>query len=262
MIRLKKISICFGVFGLFFIFISKNQVNRAVPCKALDAQEPGLISEMLNDVEMGFDCSDDTIENQKDHKVYASERQKRDFFKSIGCQYINFMDIKCAPSELPDPKDSAHYKSDSKNILELSEKYRNDIQNKKLASMYISLISKKVGHGIFATMFIKSGDFIGTYAGEVCSGQALEDTEFAWDYGAMVPSGDRLILDGKYRGNELRFINHAKDPNTRAVYLIADGKLHVCYIAQKDIAAGQQLTVSYGDDYWTTRNVQPESFQD
>jgi hypothetical protein len=258
--RLKKISICFGVFALFFVFISTNQVSRFLPQESLDIEIPELVGDISNDLEAALDCSDDQADNKNDHKIYASERQKRDFFKSIGCEYINFIDIKCAPCELPDPKDSVHYKSDSKNILKLSEKYRNDIQNKKLAPMYISLISKKVGHGIFATMLIKSGDFIGAYAGEVCSGKALEDTEFAWDYGAMVPSGDRLILDGKYRGNELRFINHAKDPNTKAVYLVADGKLCVCYIAQKDIPTGQQLTVSYGDDYWTTRNLEPESF--
>ena len=53
--RLKKFSICFGVFALFFIFISKNQVSRVVPCNALDVEEPGLISEILNDVEIVSD---------------------------------------------------------------------------------------------------------------------------------------------------------------------------------------------------------------
>lgn len=260
--RLKKFSICFCIFVAFFIFISKNQVHlhRLSPQEALDIEIPEFVDDAPKDAEMIIGCDDNRIDNQDDQKIYASERQKRDFFKSIGCEYINFMDTKCTSSELADPKDSVHCKSDIKNVLELSEKYRKEIQSRKLAPMYIRLVSKNVGHGIFATNFISNGGFIGVYAGDICSGKALEDTEFAWDYGATVPAGDRLILDGKYRGNELRFINHAKDPNTRAVYLVVDGKLYVCYIAQKDIAAGQQLTVSYGDDYWKTRNIKPESF--
>lgn len=268
---LKKTMACLCVASLFFV-LTKNLVKRHEVHAAieqgdeLDAaqQETQEQCEAVADAYAGNLPPEESLE-----KIYATERQKHEFFASIGCEYINCMDTPCKTLQTQDPKESIHYKADPQTVEEFSEKYRKDIQEKKLAPMFIKHVSEKVGYGIFATNETASGDFIGVYAGDIRpmrsgTDQEPEDVDYAWDYGSKKDdqdeSGERLILDGKYRGNELRFINHAKDPNTKAMYLVVDGQLCVCYVAQKDISAGEQLTVSYGDDYWSTRNVQPESF--
>ncbi len=267
---LKKTVVCLCVAGLFFV-LTKNLVKRH---KADDAGDEQYEECIVFDQSADDPCVVGDQASDLSEKVHATERQKRDFFTSIGCEYINHMDIPSELSELQDYKQSAHYKADPQTIAELSEKYRKDIQEKKLAPMFIKFVSDKVGYGIFALHDILSGDFIGVYAGDVRPmragiDQEPENVDYAWDYGTTKDcqtkdgqneEGKRLILDGKYRSNDLRFINHACDPNTKAMYLVCDGQLSVCYVAQKDVAAGEQLTVSYGDDYWSTRNLEPESF--
>jgi len=46
--------------------------------------------------------------------------------------------------------------------------------------------------------------------------------------------------------------NHAEQPN--ADWNIIIDKAEIRFIAKEDIQAGQQITVSYGSDYWNSRN--------
>ncbi|MBP9765316.1 SET domain-containing protein, partial [Candidatus Babeliales bacterium] len=104
--------------------------------------------------------------------------------------------------------------------------------------------------------------FIGVYAGTLRvtrfdDKSFTEDVDYAWSY--IVPTKDdkKMIIDGKYKGNELRFINHDSDPNVQCVTVVVDGVYYLCYVALKNIPAHTQLTVSYGDGYWFSRDVNP-----
>ncbi|MBP7854805.1 SET domain-containing protein-lysine N-methyltransferase, partial [Candidatus Babeliales bacterium] len=62
---------------------------------------------------------------------------------------------------------------------------------------------------------------------------------------------------GKYKGNELRFINHSNDPNTQCLDVLVDNVFYMIYIAIRDIAKDEELTVSYGSGYWDSRKINP-----
>lgn len=195
--------------------------------------------------------------------VYQSLRQKKKLFQSVGSSYSNEMVIDSFV-KLQNPYDTDYYKVDMLHIDDLSNKYKQDVLACRLAPMYLKFISSDVGHGIFASRPIEKGDFIGVYTGElrpVRYGQPgkPEDVDYAWYYAVNSSDGKRLIIDGKYQGNELRFINHDNNPNTRRIDVIVDGVFYICYVAQRYIPQDAQLTVHYGDSYWKSRKVTPAS---
>ncbi|MEI7670403.1 MAG: SET domain-containing protein-lysine N-methyltransferase [Pseudomonadota bacterium] len=170
--------------------------------------------------------------------------------------FSQFSEIKSRQTEF--------YKADRKNIETLSKKYEKDVIEKKLAPMYLKWISPEVGYGIYAITDIATGDFIGVYAGDLRAVRGLhdkvpDDVDYAWYYSIDTHDGKKLIIDGKYCGNELRFINHANQPNTKRIDVIVGDRFYVCYVAQQPISKDTQLTVSYGDGYWTSRNISPNN---
>ncbi|MCX5924563.1 MAG: SET domain-containing protein-lysine N-methyltransferase [Candidatus Dependentiae bacterium] len=184
--------------------------------------------------------------------TYETLRQIQKLFKSVGCKHSNCMEIDYPQFCEIKPRKTEFYKADAKNIDTLSKKYEKDVLEKKLAPMYLKWISPEIGHGIFAATNIAPGDFIGVYAGElraVRSGDDKnpEDLDYAWYYTIDTHDGKKLIIDGKHRGNELRFINHATYPNTKRIDVIVGDRFYVCYVAQQTISRDMQLTVSYGD---------------
>lgn len=196
-------------------------------------------------------------------KKYKTLQEKKDLFQSVGCFYSNIMKID-KNVELAPPYQTQYFKDNEKNVLELSEKYRKDVERKKLAPMYLEFISPSVGYGIKASDLIKEGDFIGIYAGILRDirwndPKFKEDLDYAWYYTVPDKKDKNIIIDGKHEGNELRFINHATHPNTKRIDVIINNMFYVCYVAIKNIAKNEELTVSYGEGYWNSRGVTPES---
>lgn len=191
--------------------------------------------------------------------------QKKKLFKSVGCEYSNVMDIDYSDFNKVKPKDTEYYKDNKSIVDSLTKKYHRYVVSHHLAPMYLKWISIDVGHGIFAANHIKKDDFIGIYTGTLRPVRAstptdVDDLDYAWYYTIDGVNGEKLIVDGKYKGNELRFINHAKKPNTRLISVLVEGKFYVCYIATKDIPKNTQLTVDYGDGYWTSRGIKIAEF--
>jgi len=86
------------------------------------------------------------------------------------------------------------------------------------------------GRGLFAGMDLSAGEMFGVYAGPVVKEDGMyvlwvEDT----------PGGSWTGYEGR---NELRFMNHADEPNAEL-----DGL--DCY-ALNDIPAGTEITIDYG----------------
>ena len=55
----------------------------------------------------------------------------------------------------------------------------------------------------------------------------------------------RWTIDGSPRSNVARYVNHASDPNAEAV--LSRGRM--MFRAVKDIAAGAEITIDYGDEH-------------
>ena len=126
------------------------------------------------------------------------------------------------------------------------------------------------GLGVFATCDLPAGAFLGRYTGEMLR---LEDALEAWtagetsgDYFALLngAGSSPLVIDAEdYRKSSWpRFINHSKRrANCKILELrqpLAEGvdarvPLGLYVQTSRDIRAGEELLISYGDAYWDDR---------
>lgn len=194
---------------------------------------------------------------------YSSLRQKKKLFASVGCQYFNAMEVNVSDFDQIHPTQTEYYLNSSTMILWLSKKYYMNVLNYDLAPMYLKWISKDVGYGVFAKEDIAKDDFIGVYAGQLRLARKIDDdipenVDYAWYYPISTFNGTRLLVDGQFKGNELRFINHDEHPNTKCENVLIDGVFYMIYVAIENIAKDVQLTISYGNSYWTSRAVDPK----
>lgn len=190
-------------------------------------------------------------------KKYQTKAQKRKLFNDVGCRYSNELNIEYPAFDSLKAKKSELYAFDKDLNDRHTRTYAGAIQMKYRAPMYLKWISDVVGYGIFAGDDIKKGDLIGEYSGVLREvKKAPDNLDYAWYYSLDGVDGKKLVVDGKYQGNELRFINHADDPNTIRIDVLGrDGIFHVVYVASKDITKDEQLTVSYGEGYFTSRSM-------
>jgi hypothetical protein len=120
---------------------------------------------------------------------------------------------------------------------------------------YVQFIDPTLGYGLFAQTEILSKQVIGIYHGMIVPSEGA-DTDYMWVYPeTIVVNGKeiKLGIDSRFRGNLLRFINHDDDPNTSVSYVLVDNIWHAVYVAQRLIRPGEEVTVSYGEGYWSGR---------
>ena len=202
----------------------------------------------------------------KTQTEFGSKRQKKKLFSCVGCEYFNGMEIDVLDFDLIQAAKTSHYRESSDMFKKLAKKYSFQVLHFDLAPMYLKWISSDIGYGVFAKQNISKDDFVGVYAGELRLMRGVhdpvpEDVDYAWYYPINAPDGTRLLVDGKLKGNELRFINHDEHPNTKCIDVLANGRFYMCYIATKNIAKNTQITISYGDGYWNSRKINPENFK-
>ncbi|KIY53487.1 hypothetical protein FISHEDRAFT_55126 [Fistulina hepatica ATCC 64428] len=127
----------------------------------------------------------------------------------------------------------------------------------------------KYGLGAFATTHICAGDLIGEYTGELWWQDFIETTAYAnlhryndlnYHFAlkslldeAETSNGRDWDLDSASAGNETRYINHASSSET--INCIAEvrnvnGEYRIGIFATKDIRAGKELFLDYGEGYW------------
>lgn len=194
---------------------------------------------------------------------FVKRRAIESLFKKLGCRYINRMILDSKIAWQINAHASSTYLKNKSYYDQLSKQYQKDVVEKTLAPMYLQYVSDNVGYGVFAQKFIKKGDCIGVYAGELrpirTQADAYpEDVDYAWFYFEDTKDGKKMVIDGKYMGNELRFINDDKNPNVFAIGVIVDNCWYLCYVADRDILKDEQLTISYGSEYWQARQITPE----
>lgn len=127
---------------------------------------------------------------------------------------------------------------------------------------------EKKGWCLCSDQLIKKDQFICEYAGELLTTDEarrrqtiydkLRSTQQSFSSALLVirehlPSGQaclRINIDATSIGNVARFINHSCDGgNLSTVLLRSSGALlpRLCFFAARDIAAGEELSFSYGD---------------
>lgn len=148
---------------------------------------------------------------------------------------------------------------DADNLYYMEDTTQSMIDQRPILDKYeLRYFNRKMGCGLFARTDIKQGELIARYSGQ------FMPKNLTYKSYCFIPAdkaGYNLMLDGAHYGNVSRFINHAPSPENSSahIYLSANvvvenylgyGNSHFFYVADRDIACGEQLLVSYGNQYF------------
>ena len=137
--------------------------------------------------------------------------------------------------------------------------YVEQIKSHNIADVSIRWIDETLGYGLFAEEEIKAWEFIGEYTGVVRKRHLFPGKKN--DYRFVYPTSfffvGKHVIDGKDKGNEIRYANHSDDPNSEAISVFCDGLFHIILRACKNIPANSQITYDYSDRYWKSRRRVP-----
>ena len=191
-----------------------------------------------------------------EQRKYLLQSDKKELFKFVGCQYLNFVKRADVEFNKIDPTKTQWYLHYWTINQEFVQKYYHDIMHYRLAPMYVRWISSDMGYGVFANRDIAKDEFLGVCAGEVRSmldenRKLIQNYTYIWEFPFQTCDGARFCVDGRRFGNEIRFINHNdRDPNAKHIYVLIDGFVYTCYVAMQNIAKDSEITSSYGDGPW------------
>jgi SET domain-containing protein len=101
------------------------------------------------------------------------------------------------------------------------------------------------GKGCFAAAAFKKGRKIASYAGEKITQQEAARRVRNQRVIRICGVDEKWAIDGSIGGNGTQYINHSCNPNcyTRTLHG------HILFMALRDIAAGEEITVDYGESY-------------
>jgi SET domain-containing protein len=166
-----------------------------------------------------------------------------------------------APSSLAEQnvRKTIYYLINRHEFRILEKKYTEDLSRKDFLSyLTIRKINDKTGYGVYAEKIIPESFLIGEYTGVVKyaePGRTLPSggytTDYSWGFPKVKVFGRDLEIDAYKAGGILRFVNHSFTPNVKADHFQINGKWRIVFIAIKDIYPGEQITVNYGNEYWS-----------
>jgi hypothetical protein len=140
--------------------------------------------------------------------------------------------------------------------LELAyQKYEWELATGFVPPLSIQWIDSKIEWGLFAKEPLKQGDFVIEYTGLVIPTtlDKLDRSPYSMQYAPTHFPITRFTINSEKFGNESRFINHSFTPNLKGELAQDRGLVHHFFVANRDIAKGEQLTFDYGKDYWSKR---------
>jgi SET domain-containing protein len=108
----------------------------------------------------------------------------------------------------------------------------------------------QLGRGVFATRPIASGETF-----EICPTMDLMDADVTGRLGDYVlkSSEDEDVVVLMFGWGML--YNHSQDPNAEYRQHDVD---EIAFIALREIDPDEEITISYGEDWWETRELSPE----
>lgn len=127
-------------------------------------------------------------------------------------------------------------------------------------------LSAGIGLGVFVRPghTIRAGTFLGEYLGEILPADAPEGNTSAYaftmagddgDGGGGGGGGPELLVDAETHGNWTRFVNSSCRPNVEALPEQVGKVRVVVFRALRNIKAGEQLFIFYGQGYFETRGL-------
>lgn len=102
----------------------------------------------------------------------------------------------------------------------------------------------KIGLGLKSLEGAEKGEELLEYLGEIISNDEADERANRY----LFRLDDDYTIDGSMRTNAARYINHSCLPNAQAVHHEADQRIVIEAI--KPIAAGDEITIDYGKEYF------------
>lgn len=197
-------------------------------------------------------------------ETYKDPAERRKFMESKGISYLSRSIYKDVPGFLKDQKTSPYYIDNREEFETLNFDYKDKIEEAWMADVIITLVSSDVGYGLFAGADLNPGDLLAEYAGVVQPGEDLVldpdnavrppegfETDYTWDYPDAWYEDLLFEVNGGKMGNELRYINHSFEANLAVEHTLINNRWVIFFVAQQFIKTGSQLTVDYGEEYWS-----------
>ena len=192
-------------------------------------------------------------------KVMIRTGEAESLFRSLTVNFISRSRHSVRLSPRFHYGNSPYYRNNRREFDDLALRYSREILHETFATATIRKLGDTLGRGLFAESPLQPGDFIGEYAGLInyasrCRPVRDDRGGFATDYAWTYPEkrGWRALeVNGRDWGNESRFVNHSFTPNCRMEHTLVEGLWVLFFVADRVIAAGEQLTVDYGEEYWT-----------
>jgi hypothetical protein len=183
----------------------------------------------------------------------------RPFFNQLGIEYLE--SNRYLPPSLAsrNVKRTYYYRHNVREFDELAVKYGGSLRTGEgLSGLEIRHIGGLLGYGLFTLDALSPGDLVGEYLGIVRParpGRPLSDggytTDYAWGFPEVRTLGRKLEIDARKAGGPLRFANHTADANTEPDHFPFEGQWHLVFVARQNIAAGEEITINYGEGYWS-----------
>ena len=194
---------------------------------------------------------------------------KEDFESEFNIRYLDRCEVKDSRLLTWDIYQDKEYTVNPRLNDRLAELYGPQVEAGYSAPMYIKWVNKVVQYGAYAEKALKKGDMVAEYTGILEEDVYFDDDNlYLWDYPTFLykqePGKKRrkkitFCVNAEKAGNFCRAINHSlrKYQNVGTIVLPYNNLWHVVYIAQRDIAKGEQLLTHYGMAYWQDRKIVP-----
>ena len=192
-------------------------------------------------------------------EAYRTRAEIVQFFKKNGLVYLARTRVHWLPLLAMDLSTGDYYLENNDYFEMAYRKYAHLVKDSDMAPIYIGRIDSKVGYGVFADAELEKDAFIGEYTGVIqeaveTAGQELDEggfeSDYSWYYLEEIEQAPTLEINGRFEGNELRYVNHSNEPNVDVEHILIDGYWVLFFKAARNIKAHEQLLISYGEAYW------------
>ncbi len=193
-------------------------------------------------------------------KIWHTPEERRSFMEQQGLLYLDKAEVLDFPSFRKDLSLSPYYRENKQEFDQLWADYGSLLEAGHMADVSIRPAGEGVGYGLFAESELAPGALIGEYTGVVGPGLDVRDipgktggyeTDYTWDYPDAWYEDILLEINALKKGNELRYVNHSFEPNLAVEHTKQDNRWVIFFVAEHLIPPGTQLTVDYGEEYWS-----------
>lgn len=152
-------------------------------------------------------------------------------------------------------KDLCHKQGVPKEALHYGTLYNKELTLGLEIPSTIEWVHPEVGYGLYSSVDISEGTFIGEYTGLISHHTPYyKMSNYCFQY-PILQTEKHLSIDAENYGNLTRFINHSFTPNLQILHAFHHGLYHVILVASRSIKQGEHLTYNYGHGYWYLRGA-------